>query len=85
MDLIPESLSHSDVHVAELSLANKEEKDVSTSVSKVMHPEGKDSDLDEDDLWNPHAIDRWDFNDGKDSWASDFESDEYPEKDDANE
>lgn len=45
-----------------------------------MHPEGKDSDLDEDDLWTPHARDRWDFEDGKDSWASDFESDEYPEK-----
>ncbi|PWA82957.1 hypothetical protein CTI12_AA132470 [Artemisia annua] len=63
----------------------EEEKDVSTIVTEIRDPDEKDSDMEEDDFWMPPAGDRWDFDDGKDRWASGSESDEDPENDDANE
>ncbi|GJT97981.1 hypothetical protein Tco_1093499 [Tanacetum coccineum] len=65
----------------------EEEKGVSTIVSEIRDPEEKDSDIVEDDFWMPPAGDRWDFDDGKDRWASDSDEDEDEDlvNDDANE
>lgn len=59
-----------------------EEKDVSEIISEVRDPEEKDNDSEEDEFWMPPVGDRWDFDDGKDRWGSDLESDVDPEDDD---
>ncbi|KAI7746422.1 hypothetical protein M8C21_033652 [Ambrosia artemisiifolia] len=51
----------------------------------VRNPEEQDSDAEEEEFWMPPVGDRWDFDDGKDRWGSDFESDVDPENDDADE
>ncbi|KAJ9540295.1 hypothetical protein OSB04_026801 [Centaurea solstitialis] len=59
-----------------------EETDVSKIISEVRDPaEEKDSDTEEDEFWMPPVGDRWDFDDGKDRWGSDLESDVDPETD----
>lgn len=61
---------------------NKEEKDVNKIISEVRNPEEKDSDIEEDEFWMPPVGDRWDFDNGKDRWGSDLESDADSENDD---
>ncbi|KAI3793918.1 hypothetical protein L1987_36541 [Smallanthus sonchifolius] len=63
----------------------EKENDVSKIISEVRNPEEQDSDAEEEEFWMPPVGDRWDFDDGKDRWGSDLESDTDPENDDANE
>ena len=58
-----------------------EETDVSKIISEVRDPEEKDSDTEEDEFWMPPVGDRWDFDDGKDRWGSELESDADPQSD----
>ncbi|KAI3513399.1 hypothetical protein L1887_20730 [Cichorium endivia] len=54
-------------------------------ISEVSEPEEKDSESVEIEFWMPPVGDRWDFDNGKDRWASGSESDDDPESDDAKE
>ncbi|KAK9072505.1 hypothetical protein SSX86_008939 [Deinandra increscens subsp. villosa] len=63
----------------------EKESDVSKIISEVRNPEEHDSVAEEEDFWMPPEGDRWDFDDGKDRWGSDLESDIDPENDDAGE
>ncbi|KAK9061700.1 hypothetical protein SSX86_018883 [Deinandra increscens subsp. villosa] len=63
----------------------EKESDVSKIISEVRNPEEHDSDAEEEDFWMPPEGDRWDFDDGKDRWGSDLESDIDSENDDAGE
>ncbi|KAM0022767.1 putative surfeit locus protein [Helianthus debilis subsp. tardiflorus] len=61
----------------------EKEIDVSKVISEVRNPEEHDSDAEEEEFWMPPVGDRWDFDDGKDRWGSDLESDVDAEDDDA--
>ncbi|KAJ0704408.1 putative surfeit locus protein [Helianthus annuus] len=63
----------------------EKEIDVSKVISEVRNPEEHDSDAEEEEFWMPPVGDRWDFDDGKDRWGSDLESDVDAEDDDADE
>ncbi|XP_076912352.1 uncharacterized protein LOC143570635 [Bidens hawaiensis] len=63
----------------------EKEIDVSKVISEVRNPEEQDSDAEEEEFWMPPVGDRWDFDNGKDRWGSDLDSDTDPEKDDADE
>ncbi|MFS8011516.1 putative surfeit locus protein [Helianthus anomalus] len=63
----------------------EKEIDVSKVISEVRNPEEHDSDAEEEEFWMPPVGDRWDFDDGKDRWGSDLESDVDAEDGDADE
>ncbi|XP_076903770.1 uncharacterized protein LOC143558918 isoform X2 [Bidens hawaiensis] len=63
----------------------EKEIDVSKVISEVRNPEEQDCDAEEEEFWMPPVGERWDFDNGKDRWGSDLDSDADSENDDADE
>lgn len=58
------------------------DKGVEEIISEVRKSSNEESDAEEDDFWMPPVGERWDYDDGRDRWGSDLESEEETEEGD---